>query len=95
MSMKDDYIKRLQAQLDVWDAEIQKLKAQAEVAKADARLEYHKQLEELKKQRQQAQQRLTELREASNSAWDDLKAGADRAWDSMADAIKSARERFK
>jgi hypothetical protein len=48
MSMKEAYQQRLQAQVDEWKAEMDKMKAKAEKATADARIEYHKQLEELK-----------------------------------------------
>ena len=38
--MKEGYIKKLQAQLGGWSAEIEKLKAKAEKAEGDAQLEY-------------------------------------------------------
>jgi chromosome segregation ATPase len=95
VTMKDAYEKKMQAQLDEWDADITKLKAQADKAKADAQLEYFKQIEELRERQQRAQEKLTEIRQASDTAWEDMKAGAENAWDSLADAMRAARSRFK
>lgn len=95
MSMKEAYEKKLQSQLDEWNAEIDKLKAKANKAEADAQLEYYKEIEELRSMQQAANSKLVELKGSSDDAWEDLKAGADSAWDSLGRAIKSAASRFK
>lgn len=95
MNKKDTYVKRMQAQLDAWDAEIKKLKAKAEIAQADTQLKYQKEVEELQERQRKAEEKLSEIRAASDDAWADLKSGADRAWDAMSDAIKAATGRFK
>ncbi len=95
MSMKAAYEKKLQAQLDEWGAEIDKLKSKADKAEADAQLEYYKQIEELRSMQQSAASKLTELKDAGDDAWEDLKAGVDSAWDSLANSVKSAASRFK
>lgn len=94
MSMKEAYEKKLQSQLDEWDAEIDKLKAKAVSAEADAQLEYYKQIEELRSMKDAASEKLGELKEAGDDAWEDLKAGIDSAWDSLGSSIKSAVSRF-
>nr|WP_245635132.1 coiled coil domain-containing protein [Marinobacterium profundum] len=93
--MKDAYEKKMQAQLNEWDADIKKLKAHADKARADAQIEYFKQIEELRERQQRAQQKLTEIQQASDTAWEDLRVGAESAWDSFADAMRAARSRFK
>jgi len=95
MGMRDDYIKKLQARLDEWNAEIDKLQAKLKSAEADAQAEYREQIEKLEQERSRAQERLKELQQASEDTWQDLKAGAENAWDSMDQAIKSAMSRFK
>jgi len=95
MSMKDAYEKKLQAQLDEWGAEIDKLKTKVDNAEADAQLEYYKQIEELRSMQESASNKLVELKEAGDDAWEDLKAGIDSAWDSLGNALKSAASRFK
>lgn len=65
------------------------------MAQADAKLEYNKQVEALKKQREEALQRLNELQSASEGAWEDMRAGMDAAWDKMTSALKNAAARFQ
>jgi uncharacterized coiled-coil DUF342 family protein len=95
MSMKEAYVKKLQAQLDEWGAEIDKLKAKANKAQADVQIEYHKQIKELQSMQQAASEKLADLKEAGDDAWEDLKAGTESAWDSLRDALKSASSRFR
>lgn len=95
MSMKKAYEDKLQAQLDEWNAEIGKLKARADKAGADAKLEYYKQIENLREQQQEAKAKLDELRRAGEDAWEDLKAGMENAWDSLGKAVKTAASRLE
>jgi ElaB/YqjD/DUF883 family membrane-anchored ribosome-binding protein len=95
MSMKEAYEKKLQAQLDEWGAEIDKIKAKADKAEADAQLDYYKQIEELQSMQQEASEKLAELKEAGDDALEDLKAGIQSTWDSLSKALKSAISRFQ
>lgn len=95
MSKKEAYQQKLQAQLDEWSAEIDKLKAKADSAAGNAQLEYHKTIEELRSMQETASNKLTDLKDAGEDAWEDLKAGITLAWDSLGDAVKSAASKFK
>lgn len=95
MSLKEEYQKELQEQLDEWSTEIDKLKAVADKAKAGLQVEYHKEIEELRDQQDAAQQKLHELKEESGDAWEDLKTGVELAWAALGAALKSAASRFK
>jgi len=95
MADRDAYVQKMQAKLDEWNAEIDKLQAKAAQAEAESRLEYQKQINNLREKRQEAEKKLAQVREAGGGAWEDLKAGAQLAWDAMEAALKSARSRFK
>lgn len=95
MSMKKAYEQKLQSQLDEWNAEIDKLRAKADRAGAESKVEYYKKIEELKSMQEAADNKLTELRDAGDDAWEDLKSGIDSAWDSLGNALRSATSRFK
>jgi hypothetical protein len=95
MSEREQYIEKVKAQLDQWNAEIDKLQAKADEAEADAKIEYEKQINELRAQRDEAEAKAKELQETSNDAWADMKAGFDRAWDSLSNAFANAMSRFK
>lgn len=94
MDEKTAYRRKLEARLDQWQAEIDKLRARAVEAGADASIEYQKQVEKLRGQQDAARERLKEIDAASGEAWRDLKAGAEKAWDDLESAISQARKRF-
>ena len=76
------------------DSEIEKLKAKADKAEADTQLKYYKQIEEIRSMQESAANKLVELKDAGDDAWEDLKAGIDNAWDSLGSAVKLAASRF-
>lgn len=77
MADRKAYIDKLAAQLKQWDAEIEKLEAKAQQAKAEARAEFNQRIEELRRKKTSAQNKL-EIKQASEAAWEELKAGADQ-----------------
>ncbi len=84
----------MDAQLKAWDAEIKTLKAKALNAKADAKIEYEKQSATLEAKRTEASRKLQEIKASSADAWDSLKDGAEKAFDDMRGAVKSALAKF-
>jgi uncharacterized coiled-coil DUF342 family protein len=95
MVTKDEFVRKMHAKLDQWNAEIDALKAKSDAAEADARAEYHKQIEVLRSKRDAARGKLNELESAGENAWEDLKAGVELAWESVSEAVRSATSRFK
>lgn len=94
MDEKNAYRQKLEARLDQWRADIDKLQAKAAEASADTRLEYDEQIKKLRQQQDDARQKLKELDDASGDAWKDLKSGVEKAWDDLGQAVKNATERF-
>lgn len=94
MSEKDAYVKKLEARIDEWNAEISKLAAKSRNLEADAALTYHKEIDGLRRRQQDVREELLKLRESSDGAWEDVKAGVQRSYEEMENAIKSAIKRF-
>lgn len=94
MGEKSAYVRKAEARLEEFDAEIDKLKARAKGTKAVAEIEYTEHLSELREKRDTAERMLTELRAAGEGAADDLRFGMDRAWKELSSAVESARQRF-
>lgn len=67
MSEREQYIEKAKARIDQWNAEIDKMKAKLDEAEADAKINYQKQLEEMRTQRDATEAKLKDLREASPS----------------------------
>lgn len=93
--MKENHIERLQVQLDEWSAEIDKLKAQADKAKVNVRVQYQREVEQLRGKAIEARAKLEGLKGAREVAWEDMKAGAEEAWEALGTAIRSAGKRFE
>jgi len=92
---KQVFQEKLEAQLEEWDAKLDKLKAKAPVLKGKVHTEYDKQLEALAEKRANANEKLQELRKHAEDAWEDLKGGAESAWADMRVAMERIASRFK
>ena len=95
MTTRNEYVEQLKNNLDQWNADLAKWEAKAGVAKNDARIEYEMKLDTLRKQRDEAAEKLKELRASSEEAWKELKAGADVAWAAMREAFDKATSHFQ
>lgn len=94
MSMKDEYVAKLKAQLDEWSTEIDELEVKAHLAQADLRDKYQEQLTILKARRDEAKGKVAEIQGATEEAWEDLKKGGEDAWEAIKKAVAEARKRF-
>ena len=95
MTDKQTYIEKAEARMKQWDAEIDALKAKAQEAGADAKIEASERLEELKSQREAASQKLNELKASGDAAWEDTKDGFEGAWSRLSTALEKAQSRFQ
>ncbi len=95
MTDRELYLQKMQAQLDEWKAEVDKLKAKASGASADAQLEMKQQIQALDGKIEEGKAKLSELGEASEDAWDSIKEGMESAWDSLKSAVSDAATKFK
>jgi multidrug resistance efflux pump len=86
---------KLDAQLEEWNAQIALLKAKADKAKAEAKIEYYKTIEALQHKQDETRTKLHELKTAGDEAWEDLKTGAEKAWAEVKTAFHLATSKFK
>ena len=92
---RDAYVQRLKAKMDEWNAEIDKLKAKADQAEAEAKIEYHEQIEDLRAKRKHVEEKIAELQQAGEGAWEDLKQGLENSWEILKSAFAKAKSRFE
>jgi uncharacterized coiled-coil DUF342 family protein len=95
MNPRKAYQEKKDAQLRQWDAQIAKLQAKADEARAQAKITYLEQIEEIRDKRKSTAKKLEELKQATDSAWEDVKMGLENAWKDLGSAIESATSRFK
>lgn len=95
MMQREEYVEKLKAQLDQWNAEISKWEAKAAGAQAEMQAEAAKRLEELRGRRDEALYQMKLMQNASIDAWMDLMRGTEQAWKSLHDAFDRARSHFE
>jgi len=81
MGMKEAYQEKIEAQLREWTAKINELKAKAEGAKADAKIEMHKRIGALRVKQEETQAKFQALKQAGTEKWEQLRTGLDKAMD--------------
>ena len=89
------YEEKLDAQLKEWNAQISLLKAKAENAKADAKIDYYKSIEALEHKRDEAMTKLQELKTAGDEAWEAVKTGVEKTWAEVKTAYHDVTSKFK
>jgi len=91
---QDEYVAKLKAQIDQWNAQVKDWEAKAAQAQGRLHEQYLKQLEQVAGQRERVMVELRRVQGASLDAWHDLMHGADQAWKRMHEAFERARTEF-
>lgn len=95
MDERKTYEEKLNAQLKEWSAEIALLNAKADKATAETKIEYYKMITIVERKQETAAMKFQELRAAGDDGWEDLKAGAEKAWAAVKTALQSAASKFE
>lgn len=80
---KQAYREKLEAKLDGLKADLDKIQAKINEAKADTEVSYLRRLEDLRTKRKDLKTRLSGLKEAAESGWEDVKASLDESWERL------------
>ncbi len=92
---RDAYVEKLKAQLDEWNADIDKLAAKAAQAEAEAKIEYQNEVEDLRAKRDDVRDKLSAIRQAGEGAWEDLKEGLENSWEILKMSFTKAKSEFE
>jgi hypothetical protein len=95
MSVRDDYKKKAEAEVDLAQARIAEFKAKVKSANADTHVAYGKQVDHLEKAVDDAKKMLNELGEAGEDVWEKLKDGVESALRSLSSSIKDIADKIK
>lgn len=93
---KQKYVEKRKAQIEKWNDEIEDLDAKITVANADAKakIEHKAHVAALRQQRDEARAKLTEIEEADNDRWEDLKDGMENIWTNIKDGFEKVKAKF-
>ena len=95
MSMKGEYISKLDSRINEWSADIHTLAVKANRPGALTRTEYYKQIVALRKKQYNAYKQLLEVEQAGENTWEFMKPGIEATWESVDAAINSVKSRFE
>jgi hypothetical protein len=91
MENRREYIEKLAARLKELDHEIGELEMIADKAAEEVKAEYYKQIKDLFLKKENLQNKVDSIREASGNAWEDMKAGAALSWEVLNDSVKNSK----
>jgi hypothetical protein len=89
---REIYLKKIEAQLDEWQEEIEDLKTDTYRTQAETQIERTEQVEALRRQRRTAWNQLQTLNEASDETWGDLKTEVENKLYSLRKALDELSE---
>lgn len=95
MSTKEAYKQKIEAEVEVAQARLAELRAEAKNSAADTRIKYEKQIEKLEQNIDATKSKLKELGEASDDAWEHLKDGVENTWDTLSQAVRDTSAKLK
>ena len=91
---KEEFQKKLEAQLNELDAKIAKLREKGRNLKDKAKADWDQKMAELETKRKAAGAKLDEVGHSSAEAWKDVQKGAQSAWDDLDKAFRDASKEF-
>lgn len=90
MENREAYRKKIEAKLDEWKAEADKLRAKAKQKQVDFETDYKKELDQIRVKREELKAKLNKLEEAGEGAWKDLKQGVEKSSRELRKSIDKA-----
>ncbi len=95
MEKRNEYIERLERNLNEYNAKLVEMKGKASAIQGDMKAEYLSQVENLEKKRDDLKVKYSQLKESSEHAWDDIKVGTQKTWSILEDSFEKVVSRFK
>jgi len=88
-------INKMAARLKELESEISELGKIADKAVAEVKAEYRLQIKDLFLKKEELQNKVFKINEASGNAWEDMKAGSELSWEVFEDSVKNNLKKKK
>jgi len=89
---KDEYVSKVQKEMDEIKADIAKLKTKAKTATAKAKAELDREIKMSEDKWKVAEQKVSELKSASADTWKNMKSGVDNAIEDLKQSWTKAKK---
>lgn len=94
MENKKTILQQLSDKILELDAQLDGLKGVAANASADVKKEYEKLMKDLKAKKADAEVKYKKFNDSSDDGWEELKLGAEKAFNDLSDAFMKAKAKF-
>ena len=91
-AQKTEFVDKMQAEMAVINRDMDQLAAKIEKANDAAKAEAKPKLQALREQTDKLNQQLDKAKSATESTWDDVKAGAKKSYSDLKDDFQQARQ---
>ncbi len=95
MDTQEAFKQKVEAEVELAQAKLAELKAQAKSSVADAQIKYAEQAAELEQKVEATKAKLKEVSEAGAEGRERLKGGMESAWSSLSTAVRDTIAKFK
>jgi hypothetical protein len=95
MDKKEEYRKKVEAQLKEWKTKIDSLETRGAKFTSDAKAELLREIEELRKKKGVVKEKWNELQKAGSDSWDTMKEGVEKTSAELKEALDRVISRFK
>ncbi|HMN11559.1 MAG TPA: hypothetical protein PKD55_04460 [Bellilinea sp.] len=85
---------KYQAEWDAWKAEVEKLRAKAKGAAADAQLDLNKRVRDLDTYLDKGKTTLDEIGDSADDVWDNIKDGVSDGWNNLKNEVNKLIDRM-
>jgi hypothetical protein len=89
------YQEKIEATLQEWGEEIEKLRRKADKLGSEARVKYREQIDDLHARQETARIKLEELKRSGGEAWEDFRKGAESALEELKKGVEGAVGKMK
>lgn len=94
MEFVRESLKTIEAQLEKWEQDIHRLEGKLDEFAEDARLQYRRQLDQLRAEQAELRRKIGEWKSSGKEAWPELKVGLNTAWEDFRVSLDRAMEKF-
>lgn len=91
-AQKDEFVKAMQVQLDALNKDLDQLSAKIDSSSDAVKAEAKPKLQALRDQTAQLDKQLADAKNATDSTWDNVKAGFSKAYNATKDGFNQARQ---
>jgi len=95
MTLSQAYCDKYEAQLRQWKAQLDRLRALADQARAEAKIELYSELHDLQSRYDGVSEKLSRAKTSTSDAWDEMRFGFEKSWNELKRAFDRAAARLR